>query len=150
MEVNFDDESASGGAYDDFDDYSGTYSDDYSGTYSDDIIDVDNLKENNNKVIIEIHQKLDSHKIKLQSADLDSFSELNSEYRNFYNEMKEIKIDSDTNLIDVPVIKMDIEQIEKTIKNKQLLRTSQNKNMEKTKLKSSLTNFKWKFNFKTT
>jgi len=97
-------------------------------------------KKQHEKVIINTHKKLMEFKTKFEQTGLYSMMDLNVEYRNYYNSLKTVTVDDNVCILDIPIIKMDIEQIDDIIIKKQEMRSS--KDLKQSKTKSQ---FKWKF-----
>lgn len=140
MEVNFDDLSDDIVDSDQLKDYDIEFNDDVS--FDDSFFD----KQSHDKVITDTHKKLMEYKKKFEEVRLYTLMELNVEYQNYYNGLKTITINDNTCILDVPIIKMDVEQIDEIIIKKQTLRSSKEikigKGPKKFEEKSF---FKWKF-----
>lgn len=109
--------------------------------YDDDMFDDSQLYKNNDKKITEIHQKLMGIKTKFEKASLFGLMDLNSEYLNYYNSLKTVMVDDNVCILDVPIVKMDIEQVDAVIKAKQA------KRVEPVRTKKSESLFKWRFKY---
>lgn len=137
MELNFEDLS--------YDEIDSDQMKDYDIDFDDMSFDDSFFQKNpHDQVIINTHKKLMEYKKKFEEIGLYGLIELNIEYRNYCNELKSIIVDNIC-ILDVPIIKMDVEQIDEIIIKKQEMRSSKmiiGKRFKKFDEKSF---FKWKF-----
>lgn len=102
------------------------------------------FKKTDDKAITDVHKKLMEYKTKFEKVGLYALMDLNAEYLNYYNGLKEVKFEDDnTYILDVPIIKMDVEQIDEIIMKKQ----EQRKPKEPPKKKESKSFFKSRFGY---
>jgi hypothetical protein len=133
MEVYFEDLSD-----DKVDDLMMDYQDGFE--YDDSVFDDSHFsKKRHDGNITEVHKKLMDFKTKFEQTNLFGLMELNAEYRNYYNGLKTMNIEDDKCILDVPTIKMDVEQIDTVIMSKQAERS---KPVKQNGLKSR---FSWRF-----
>jgi len=100
-------------------------------------------KKTQDKEIMQTHKKLQEYICKFEKVILYTLMELNAEYMNYYNSLKAFTFDDNSCLLDVPIIRMDVEQIDKLIMKKQAERTRK----EEPKKNSFASQFKLKFNY---
>jgi len=136
MEVNFEDLS------DDLD-YDIMKEPDEEFDYDIEIDDSHFNTKNYDKIIMDTHKKLLDYKNKFERSNLFGLMDLNVEYRNYYNSLKAITVEDNACILDVPIIKMDVEQIDDVITKKQAERIRK----EEPKKNGFTSQFKWKFNF---